>query len=42
MDAVARATGTSPRTLQYAFQSRFGMRPMRWLGEQRLRRARRG
>lgn len=37
---VARATGTSPRTLQYAFQSRFGMSPMRWLREQRLRRLR--
>lgn len=35
---VVRATDSSPRTLQYAFLARFGMSPMRWLREQRLRR----
>jgi AraC-like DNA-binding protein len=35
---VARAASTSVRTLQYAFLARFGMSPMRWLREQRLRR----
>lgn len=35
---VVRASDISSRTLQYAFQTRFGMSPMRWLREQRLRR----
>lgn len=35
---IARAARTSARTLQYGFVSRFGMSPMRWLREQRLRR----
>ena len=38
LDDVVAATGASSRTLQYAFQTRFGMSPMRWLREQRLRR----
>lgn len=38
LDDVVRFTGASSRTLQYMFQSRFGMSPMRWLREQRLRR----
>lgn len=38
LDDLVQVTGASSRTLQYAFQSRFGMSPMRWLREQRLRR----
>lgn len=38
LDDLVSVTGASSRTLQYAFQSRFGMSPMRWLREQRLRR----
>ena len=38
LDDLVQVTGASSRTLQYSFQSRFGMSPMRWLREQRLRR----
>lgn len=38
LDDLVQVTGASSRTLQYAFRSRFGMSPMRWLREQRLRR----
>ena len=38
LDDLVKVTGASSRALQYAFQSRFGMSPMRWLREQRLRR----
>jgi AraC-like DNA-binding protein len=38
LDDLVQVTGASSRALQYAFQSRFGMSPMRWLREQRLRR----
>lgn len=38
LDDLVRFTGTSSRTLQYAFLARFGVSPMRWLREQRLRR----
>lgn len=38
LEDVVQATGASSRTLQYAFLRRFGLSPMRWLREQRLRR----
>ena len=38
LDNLVQVTGASPRALQYAFRSRFGLSPMRWLREQRLRR----
>lgn len=38
LDEVVRATDASSRALQYAFRARFGLSPMRWLREQRLRR----
>jgi len=38
LEDLVQFTGASSRSLQYAFQSRFGMSPMRWLREQRLRR----
>ena len=38
LEDLVQFTGASSRALQYAFRARFGMSPMRWLREQRLRR----